>query len=1483
METVTNNIAQINKKMKMENISFVYKEIDNSSCKFLYHYNRKTVTQVSEKMFRDVLLTTKYRVKMFRIKNNTYACMTESNFRPQGLGDIYNFIMDKYVFIKGVATSLTNDHFKAWLLDVLTVILDLSDPLMYGPKRLVITLTRLYSLLLRLIDFRRNNTYYTQALGLGDVSFMAAVVGLPSVILEKLKIFQTLASLRVSSLDLFFDILVKFCDLVVLILDYIEEKLPGTGFIVAIRKVFVSTFGFMKNIEFNREMLALYKKYTTNSQIMFDATFRDKVMAFDEKVRDSIEFKEYLNRPTNKHLLEIYKAFNSNILRYVKTFTLSSRSEPVCFVFEGAAGCGKSRLMNKLVAVLKHMNKSVYVHSVPPTDSGKDFYDDYENQEVFVVDDMGQQGLSQWRNVINWVSPVKYPLDCATAEKKNTKFFNSDLILATTNQFTDIVGFTSKDGISSKEALFRRCHVIKFQQVEQIGNYNMEYLKYNYRGSGTFENSFMDGNEILNGTVPLNKITNNDNHAIQWILQLLITSQEVQKVYSKRNEMKADDMDSIIAGLIVDLPNAPQLGFSIPEVNLNEIQAAVKTIRSSSVTSNSTFEDAKDDYQPQMIGSMYGRPIHPGEVQSPRDIRAVEQFELDETYEVTLVDYQEESLSFSTVVREFVANIASKMKDSITTLFTYIGNVNFKELVSDVKFIGAVAALLSVVFLKMGERFILKRLDDVPEHKKNVIAKLRTDVTYNGKYYPQSQLPTTAFQKQTMFAEIFSQDSKDMTISCKLHCSFSGKRFITAYHALGTGPFYMNVYKTWDDYVANVMILNQQRFKILESYPHLDLVVCELDTEGPPPFKTLHFSEKEGMVNTFSLMNSESCIDMAMPYNISLNDESISYTNRHGKININKGDGYVYTVNADGLCGSLLVGKIGNDHVLAGVHIAGNGDKGVSVILPNSIRKQIMRYLENTQESKYEILDKKRENYSGCRLFQDNLQSQMPASKSSLAPSILYDIVEQPQFKNEIDYAMATQVIDPIIEKLPANLSVYGNKTLPRMSVKSFKVVPHIDNDEIEFAKECLRSMLTRFTKLDEDTAAFGDDFFEPLNKDSVNGYGYKKEKKEYLDYETRTIKEDFVNKINDFKRRVASDTLRVEDILSYEALKDELRPIGKEIKPRCFRVMPLHHTFLLKQLIGNLFKHCRKNMWSNGIALGMNPYQDWDKLYYKLNGKKLKFDGDFGSYDGSAPPQLQDAIKDVVLEFFDGTEEDTRLFQVLLSVIIRSYVLVKEELYLTTHSLPSGCWVTGFFNSLLNRALTAICLFRNMKKVNKVATVELWQDIVDFVCGDDKIVGVSPYTTMEGEHVDLTLYVNALTMKQVAESFGMTYTDALKGDITEPGKEMKDLQFLKRKFVFHRKLEKFVGILDMSTITQSLRFFDTTKDYSVVLSGKLTAFQFEMSLYESLGNLKDFVLDFADARNIQFKRFDESHIFKSMCDEDTYRIICRCNSKFFN
>jgi hypothetical protein len=138
--------------------------------------------------------------------------------------------------------------------------------------------------------------------------------------------------------------------------------------------------------------------------------------------------------------------------------------------------------------------------------------------------------------------------------------------------------------------------------------------------------------------------------------------------------------------------------------------------------------------------------------------------------------------------------------------------------------------------------------------------------------------------------------------------------------------------------------------------------------------------------------------------------------------------------------------------------------------------------------------------------------------------------------------------------------------------------------------------------------------------------------------------------------------------------------------------------------------------------------------------------------------------------------------------------------------------------------------------------------------------------------------------MKEVAESLGMTYTDAKKGDINFKGKRLEECQFLKRSFMFNIRMNRVVGLLDMNTIIESLRFFSADKEYSVVMYGKLTAMQYELFLYGNHGLvLMNRILTLAKENNIFYKVFTQEHIAKTMCEEDTYAQICFSLNKFFS
>ena len=121
-------------------------------------------------------------------------------------------------------------------------------------------------------------------------------------------------------------------------------------------------------------------------------------------------------------------------------------------------------------------------------------------------------------------------------------------------------------------------------------------------------------------------------------------------------------------------------------------------------------------------------------------------------------------------------------------------------------------------------------------------------------------------------------------------------------------------------------------------------------------------------------------------------------------------------------------------------------------------------------------------------------------------------------------------------------------------------------------------------------------------------------------------------------------------------------------------------------------------------------------------------FDGDFGNWDGGCNPLIQDMVNECVLKRYKG--KHVKMLKVILNSIVRNFVIIKEELFLTTHSMPSGSWVTALFNSLINRALTAICYYRENKKVGRKTNLLECLSIRDFVIGDDKLVGVPGHLT---------------------------------------------------------------------------------------------------------------------------------------------------------
>lgn len=252
------------------------------------------------------------------------------------------------------------------------------------------------------------------------------------------------------------------------IMEYISsvlEYLPSWLTLPAsIKNVFASMLSVTDYVLLS-EIDSLYKRWRSDPKCVLEDEFRVNVKSVDSKITNSMYLQDWGRRsPSIAMKLSNFKKLSKCISGYEK----SSRTEPVCIVIEGPPGNKKSILMNSIIEIL---NMSSYSHITKPIVAGKDFYDSYNNEEIFYMDDVGQMGTSQWNNIINFVSPVKLPLDCAAVELKDTKFFSSDVLLLTTNKFSNIQGVSAQDGIGDLKALWRRGLVFDFKNVISQGNW----------------------------------------------------------------------------------------------------------------------------------------------------------------------------------------------------------------------------------------------------------------------------------------------------------------------------------------------------------------------------------------------------------------------------------------------------------------------------------------------------------------------------------------------------------------------------------------------------------------------------------------------------------------------------------------------------------------------------------------------------------------------------------------------------------------------------------------------------------------------------------------------------------------------------------------------------------------------------------------------------------------------------------------------------
>lgn len=245
--------------------------------------------------------------------------------------------------------------------------------------------------------------------------------------------------------------------------------------------------------------------------------------------------------------------------------------------------------------------------------------------------------------------------------------------------------------------------------------------------------------------------------------------------------------------------------------------------------------------------------------------------------------------------------------------------------------------------------------------------------------------------------------------------------------------------------------------------------------------------------------------------------------------------------------------------------------------------------------------------------------------------------------------------------------------------------------------------------------------------------------------------------------------------------LKDERRPISKveEGKTRQFMACGMDFLICVKMYFGDFIRSICQNRIQNGIAVGVNPFSEWDTLVsYMKDTKTKRFTaGDYSKFDARIPVAIAYAVLDTVEQFYyNSTDEDRLVRQILWLEIVNSLHISQGVVYEFCGGNPSGQPMTSIFNSIANLEMLAYLGLNNQLRYQPHTDYDLVFKRTRFsVFGDDNIISYEPS--------DKDIFGQVNLERHAFEDLGMTYTNESKDSNVVQDREIEQISFLKRGF----------------------------------------------------------------------------------------------------
>jgi hypothetical protein len=537
----------------------------------------------------------------------------------------------------------------------------------------------------------------------------------------------------------------------------------------------------------------------------------------------------------------------------------------------------------------------------------------------------------------------------------------------------------------------------------------------------------------------------------------------------------------------------------------------------------------------------------------------------------------------------------------------------------------------------------------------------------------------------------------------------------------------------------------------------------------------------------------------------------------------------------DGDCGAILMGvHVGLARKIIGVHVAGTIGIGMSSPLNiEDIQRGLASISMDAQVSL--CLDPLlRAPVAGEKIALPEgdfvpvgkaLYKVASPSKTALRESNVHGLITEP--------TTAPSALRP--------KNVGGKRVDPMQQglKKAGKIPPSLDSTRLAIAINDVERIVNtlpdpnhaRVLTDEEAVAGVEDDpFLAPINRKSSPGFPLTKDKKgmpgktkwlgseEYkLDPE---IKKEMAEMIENAIKNKRTPTIWTD------TLKDERRLIEKVMfaKTRVFAAGPMVFTLVFRKYFLGFAAHCAKNRIDNEISIGTNVYSlDWTRTAERLCSKGDKvIAGDFSNFDGTLVLELLAEIVEIINKFYDDGEENAQIRRVLWREIVNSVHVCDDNVYLWTHSQPSGCPITAILNSLYNSISMRYVWLTVMPEEFK--TMKAFNDHVAMVSyGDDNCVNISD-TVID--------HFNQLTIADGYQEIGMTYTDETKSGNMVPYRRLDEIGYLKRGFKWNEDEHQYVAPLDLSVVLEMINWVRGDFDREEKTIENMETSAFELSLH---------------------------------------------------